>query len=376
MVRNQNYRIIVLGGYGNFGARICKVLAQDPTLTIIVAGRSGTRAAAYAHQLRQAGAKATLSASVLNATKARLADKLRSMNVDLVIHTSGPFQGQGYAVANACIDAQVNYVDLADSRDFVTGFSSLDNNARAAGVLAVTGASSVPALSAAVVDHLRPEFSVLQRIDHGINPGNKTPRGLATVRSILSYCGKPFQQWQDNHWRTVYGWQGLTRRRYPAPMGKRWLGYCDIPDLELFPQRYPDVQTVAFRAGLELPLLHLGTWCLSWLTRAGLIDNWSAYAAILKRMSEWFEPLGSTRGGMHVELQGLDHAGNPLRRCWYLLADSGDGPQIPCTAAVLMAKKLARNELDATGAGPCMGFFTLQEFMQEMEGFDVTSRDH
>src|SRR5256885_7469806 len=33
------------------------------------------------------------------------------------------------------------------------------------------------------------------------------------------------------------------------PICKRWLGSCDVPDLELFPQRYPTVRTVSFQAG-------------------------------------------------------------------------------------------------------------------------------
>ena len=310
----------------------------------------------------------------MDVRQADLAQALRALDADLVIHTCGPFQGQDYQVARACIDAQLHYVDLADARRVVSGFAALDADARAAGVLAVSDASSVPALSAAVVDHLLPEFSALHGVDIGINPGNQTARGLATVQSILSYCGQPFRQWHDGQWRTVYGWQGLTRRRYPAPMGRRWMGYCDVPDLELFPQRYPGVREVVFRAGLEIPLLHLGTWLLSWLVRAGLVNNWSDYAPALKRISEWFEHWGSTRGGMHVELQGLDHHGRPLRHCWTLLADSGDGPQIPCTAAVVIAKKLARGEIDTAGAMSCLGFFTIEEFMQALEGFDVVAQ--
>ena len=374
MVSDRPYRVVVLGGYGNFGARICQALAQERGLAVIVAGRHGARAAETAHRLRQSGYPARLEATTLDARQADLAQALRSIDADLVIHTCGPFQGQDYRVAHACIDAQVHYVDLADARRFVSGFAALDADARAAGVLAVSGASSVPALSAAVVDHLLPEFSALHGIDLGINPGNQTPRGLATVQSILSYCGKPFRQWHDGQWRTVYGWQGLTRRRYPAPMGRRWLAYCDVPDLELFPARYPGVREVVFRAGLAIPLLHLGTWLLSWLVRAGLVNNWSDHAPALKRISEGFEHWGSTRGGMHVELQGLDLHGRPLRRCWTLLADSGDGPQIPCTAAVVMAKKLARGEIDSSGAMPCLGFFSIEEFMQALAGFDVVAQ--
>jgi len=373
-VSHRPYRVVVLGGYGNFGMRICQALAQKGGLAVIVAGRNGARAAETARRLRQSGCPARLEACELDARQADLAQALRRLDADLVIHTCGPFQGQDYRVARACIDAQAHYVDLADARSFVTGFAALDADARAAGVLAVSGASSVPALSAAVVDHLLPEFSALHGIDIGINPGNQTPRGLATVQSILSYCGQPFRQWHDGRWRTVYGWQGLMRRRYPAPMGRRRLAYCDVPDLELFPQRYPAVREVVFRAGLEISLLHLGTWVLSWLVRARLVNNWRDYAPQLKRISEWFERWGSTRGGMHVELRGLDHHGRPLRHCWTLLADSGDGPQIPCTAAVVMAQKLAGGEIHTAGAMPCLGFFALEEFMELLEGFDVMAQ--
>lgn len=371
VVKGRPYRVVVLGGYGTFGTRICKALAQEHGLVVIVAGRNGARAAEKVRQFKQAGCRALIAPARLDATQVDLAQAVQALEADLLIHTCGPFQGQSYHVARACIEAKAHYVDLADSRDFVTGFSTLSADAKVAGVLALTGASSVPALSTAVVDHLLPEFSALHVIDLGISPGNQTPRGLATVRSILSYCGKPLQQWRGGHWHSVHGWQGLTRRTYPTPMGRRWLAYCDIPDLDLFPIRYAGVRDVVFRAGLEISFLHLGTWVLSWLTRLGLVSNWSAHAPTLKRMSEWFECLGSTHGGMHVELHGLDHAGKPLRRCWYLLAGSGDGPQIPCTPAVVITKKLARGEIKITGAGPCMDFFTLQEFMRELEEFDV-----
>lgn len=38
---------------------------------------------------------------------------------NIVIHTSGPFQEQGYDVAQACIQQGIHYIDLADGRSFV-----------------------------------------------------------------------------------------------------------------------------------------------------------------------------------------------------------------------------------------------------------------
>lgn len=54
-----------------------------------------------------------------------------------------------------------------------------------------------------------------------------------------------------------------------------------------------------------------------------------------------------------------------------MLADSGDGPQISYTASVVIARNIARCQLQQHSAMPRMGLFTLDEFMDELSGFDV-----
>jgi hypothetical protein len=367
----MTHNIIVLGGYGIFGQRICRALARDELLHVVVTGRHGEPARQLVTEILNTWPSANISSAILDVTTPDLANRLQQLKAETVIHTCGPFQHQNYAVARACIDSGIHYIDLADGRDFVSGFSELHEAACRHDVLAVTGASTVPALSSAVVDTLQSEFKLLQNINIGINPGNQTPRGLATVKSILSYCGKPFRVWRNNSWKSVHGWQGLHRKLYPSPMGKRWLGHCDVPDLDLFPKRYPSVHSVQFFAGLELSILHIGTWVLSWLSRIGLVENWGRHAPMLKRLSEYFEGWGSAQGGMHVQLEGLGHDNKPKCLSWFLLADSGDGPQIPCTASVVITRKIARSQIRQRGAMPCMGLFTLNEFIAALDGFDV-----
>src|SRR6202008_3700 len=115
-----------------------------------------------------------------------------------------------------------HYVDLADGRSYVCGIRALDDAARSKNALVVSGASSVPALSSAVVDMLRPQLSTIDSIEHGITSGAKPP-GLAAMKGVLGYAGKPIAQWRDGAWRTMHGWQDLTRHSYPAPVGARWL---------------------------------------------------------------------------------------------------------------------------------------------------------
>jgi Saccharopine dehydrogenase NADP binding domain len=371
MTGESAYRILILGGYGNFGLRIARALATHPQCHLILAGRDRTRAQRAAEELTANGALAQVEAIRLDADDRGLAECLREMNVATLIHTAGPFQGQSYSVANACIDVGVHYIDLADGRAFVAGITSLQDRAREKGVLIVSGASTVPALSAAVIDHYRSAFASISNIAIGITPGNRTPRGLSTVESVLSYCGKAYQRWQQGAWRSVYGWQDLHRVRYPK-IGKRWFANCDVPDLTLFPERYAVTDSVKFHAGLELSIIQLSMWMMSWLARWGVVRNWMPAAHFLKRASEYLMNFGTDAGGMHVEISGIDHAGQQRRVFWVLTAMQGHGPQIPCIASIVIVRKLMSGRLnDVSGARPCVDLMTLEEFDEAVQGLDI-----
>lgn len=360
------HTVLVLGGYGNFGTYICRALAQDENIRLLIAGRNLEKAQNFAVQLGLPARRG----QYLDAEVTTLASELRGLAVETVIHTAGPFQGQDYRVAQACIDAGCNYIDLADGREFVAGIAALDATAKAAGVLVTSGASSLPALSSAVVDHMLPEFSRLDAIRHGIASGAKTP-GLATMRAVLGYCGKSFIRLENGVRTSVFGWQDLHARRYPEPIGKRRLASCDVPDLVLFPQRYPEVKTVTFHAGLGVSVSHWATWALSWLVRWGRLDSLASLAKPLQWLSRTIEPLGTRNSAMHVELSGLGKSGRPLTRTWHVVGLNNDGPNIPCGAAIALAKKLACNTAMPVGAFPCMGLLTLEEYLNALAGLQI-----
>jgi saccharopine dehydrogenase-like NADP-dependent oxidoreductase len=290
--------------------------------------------------------------------------------VGTIINTAGPFQAQRYTVAMAAIQAGCNYVDLADAPDFVTGIASLDGLARARGVSVITGASTVPALSSAVIDRYLPQFVRLDTIRFGISSGGRVP-GLATVRGVFSYGGKPFKEWRDGRWRTVHGWLALTRHRFPPPLGSRLLSSCDIPDLTLFPERYPTVRTVTFRAGFASSVGNLVVYALAALVRVRLLRSLVPFAAPLSQISRWLEPLLSDQGGMFVCLCGEGEEGKLLHVNWNLLAGQNHGPHIPCGAAIALAHKLASGAQLPTGAMPCIGLLSVKEFLAPLRSLDI-----
>lgn len=351
-------KVLVLGGYGNFGARICRALAGDPRIELWVGGRNGVQAQAFAAPLGAAGLAIDMQATDFT-------QRLREQSIDLLIHTAGPFQQQDYAVARAAAAAGAHYIDLADGRRFVCDFAAaLDAGFRAAGRMAVSGASTVPALSSAVVDALSAGWQALERIEICIAPAQTAPRGEATLAAVLSYCGEPIEVWQDGCWQSQRGWADPVPVAFQR-MRPRLAALCDIPDLELLPARYASVRSVMFRAALEVGLAQRTLGWLARLRQWRLIPRPDVFAGLMFRGARVFDRFGSALGGMVVRVQGLDGQGQPAARSWHIAADQDHGPEIPCMAAVLLARRLAGGEAMASGARACMGLLELAEFEPE-----------
>jgi saccharopine dehydrogenase-like NADP-dependent oxidoreductase len=361
-------RILVLGGYGLFGGRIARTLARDPGMTVVVAGRDLARAERFVAGIERPSA--SLETAALDAADPGFETALAALRPDLVIDTAGPFQARGHRVAEAALATGAHCIDLADGREHVRGIGALDARARAAGRWVVSGASSVPGLHAAVLAAHAGRFATLEEVETAICPGNRTPRGWATTLAILGYVGQPFPLWRDGAWRTAHGWQSLRRVCVPG-IGARWSARCDVPDLELLPARFPHLRTLEFRAGLELRRMHFGLWLASWAVRFGLLRSMTRFARPLFALSEAWQGTGSDTGFMRVAMHGTGLDGERQSLAWSLVARDGDGPQIPATAAVVLARKLARGELAGGGATPCLDLFSLDEFLAALEGFAI-----
>ena len=359
-------RTVVLGGYGNFGARICRALAQSPDIDVCVAGRNAVRAERLATQLG-------VRWSVIDIDSPQLPDALGRGGFDLVIHAAGPFQRQDYRVARAAAAAGSHYVDLADGRRFVCDFASpaLDDAFRRARRVAVSGASSVPGLSSAVVAAHAARFARLDRVDLCIAPAQQAPRGAATLAAVLDYCGEPIQVLQAGQWTTVRGWSGLEPVAFARLPGRQG-AWCDVPDLELLPRLWPQLQSVSFRAALEVGATQRALALLAALRGARLLPRPALLARLIARVASRFDALGSGNGGMVVRMAGLDRQGRALALAWHVTAPDSHGPQIPCMAAIALARQLAGRRGPPAGAHACLALVPLSQFEPQFAQWGMT----
>lgn len=348
-------RVIVLGGYGGFGARLSRRLAADGW-TVLVAGRNGAAAARLAGELPNA----------LPLTADRDGDLrplLEKHRPFMLVDAAGPFQGSGYQVAEACIACGVHYIDLADARDFVCGIGRLDAAARAAGVVAVSGGSSVPALSGAVITVLVQGMEEVCSVDMSISASNRATAGASVAAAILSYVGKPVRLWRGRRWRQETGWHRLHRQDYAVPGRapiRRLVALADVPDHDIVPQSLPGGPATNFRAGPEFSFQLLTLWLLSWPVKWGWIASLSPYARWLLPLQKLTARFGTDRSAMTIEVKGMAQGSAELRR-WTLIAEAGDGPEIPTIAAHVLANAIAEEWVEP-GARPAAGEVRLGDF--------------
>jgi NAD(P)-dependent dehydrogenase (short-subunit alcohol dehydrogenase family) len=353
-------RVLILGGYGGFGARLSRRLAGDGW-EVLVAGRSLTKAAAFAGKLN--GARALCADR-----NAPLDGVLAEFKPDLLVDAAGPFQGSGYQVAESCIAHGVHYLDLADARDFVCGIGRLDAAARRAGVVVVSGVSSVPALSGAVVRELSRDMEEIRSIEEALSASTRASVGASIVAALLSYVGKPVPMWDGHRWTAAIGWRMLRRERYAVAGTRplhRLVALADIPDQAIFPGLFPGHPATRFSAGPEFSLQLLALWLLSWLVSWGWLSSlrpWAGWLAPLQRLTA---RLGSDRSAMAIEVKGIA-GGVPLLRRWTVIAERGDGPEIPTLATQLLAGRIAAEQVEP-GARHSAELLSLADFAAKFD---------
>lgn len=345
------FRILIVGGYGTFGGRLVELLEDEPRLTLLISGRSLDSAQAYCARRTAAGAK--LIPTVFDRVGAT-AKTLAALRPTVVVDASGPFQAygaNGYTLVEQCIACGVHYLDLADGSAFVAGITQFNAAAEAAGVFVLSGVSSFPVLTAAVVRHLAADMSSVRTIRGGIAPSPYAGVGLNVIRAIASYAGQPIALRRRG--ATGTGWPFAESEQFVVavpgrmPLRRRRYSLVDVPDLRTLPALWPQATDVWMGAAPVPALLHAALIVFAWLVRLRALRSLSWLPGVMHAVSNrvrW----GEHRGGMYVVVSGQAKDGGTRVLEWHLLAEGDDGPLIPSmgVAAVI------RNTLDAEPPPP------------------------
>jgi len=352
-------KALILGGYGVFGGRLARLLLRDG-VDVFVGGRDLDKAAAFTRIHGGTPVAVDLARDLAPISEAA---------PDIVVDAAGPFQSyrsDPYRVARFCLAHGIHYLDLSDDGPFTAGIVALEAEARQAGCFALSGVSSVPAISSAAVTRLSDGMTQILVIESVILPGNRAPRGRSVVASILAQTGEPLAVWRGGAWRRHTAWTEpktfLLRRG--DMRSARLIG---APDLVLFPQAFA-ARSVIFRAGLELGVMQRALALLGYLRKHGVLPNLQILTVPLLWLSNLLRPFGTDRGGMIVTVTGMQQ-GKAVQRRWQVIAEAGDGPFVPAVPARSIIRHMSAIK---AGARSCISELQLRDFEEAMSDLSVS----
>ena len=357
--------ILIVGGYGTFGGRLVELLENEPRLTLIVAGRSLQKANAFCKT--RGNAKARLVAAAFD-RNGDITAQLTALKPDIMVDASGPFQAYGnecYRLIEACIAQRINYLDLADGSDFVADVRAFDERARAADCYVLSGVSSFPVLTAAVVRHLSRGMVQVAVIRGGIAPSPYAGVGENVIRAIAGYSGQPVALRRNG--ASAKGYPFTEHMRFTIappgylPLHNTLFSLVDVPDLRALAELWPDAKNIWMGAGPVPEILHRALTVLAWLVRLKLLPTLSMLAPLMyfaNNRLRW----GEHRGGMFVEVEGTNESGAPIKRSWHLLAEGSDGPLIPSMAVEALVRRALEGRLPSPGARAAVRELELDDY--------------
>ncbi len=140
----------------------------------------------------------------------------------------------------------------------------------------------------------------------------------------------------------------------------RLTALADVPDHDSVRASVPGKPAVTFRAGPEFAFQLRAIRVLSWLIEKGWLTSPPPGTRLLRRLHGLTAALGSDRSAMAVSVKGFVGKQAVVHR-WTLIAENGDGPEIPVLAAELVSAKI-RDKKILAGAWHAGNLLELNDF--------------
>ncbi len=366
-------KILIIGGYGTFGGRLAELLSEVEALTLLIAGRSETKASNFIDKLPAGANKLPLVFD----RDADVNKQIGALKPDLVVDATGPFQLYGddpYRVVKACIKHDAHYMDLADGVQFVGGIGQFDAEAKARNLFVLSGVSTFPVLSSAAIRQLAQGMDRVTEIKGGIAPSPYAGVGLSVLRAIAGYAGKPVEIIRDGQRCKSYAltdsFDYVIAPPGYLPLRNRRFSLMDVPDITVLPKYWPDLNSVWMGAAPEPAIFHTAFRWLAWLVRLRLLPTLSPLASLFHFVSRTFR-WGEHRGGMFVSIRGKQANGEMIERSWHLVAEGDNGPYIPSMAIEGITRRCLMGLKPRAGARACVDDLDLVDYEALLKTRDI-----
>jgi saccharopine dehydrogenase (NAD+, L-lysine-forming) len=266
---------LILGGYGNAGFPLAKLLLQHSNARLILAGRNPERANGAAMQLNQHFAGQRVSGLKVDASKpAALTEAFSGINMVIVASSTTQYVE---TVATAALNANIDYLDIQlSSEEKLAVLKSLEQEIKNKNLCFITDGGFHPGLPGAMVRYAATELDALYKANIGsllnINWGS-LQFSDATIREFTEEITREIARprpatYRDRRWRKagMFSAQDYPRFDFGEPHGKRYCAPMFMEELHLLPEMFPTLRETGFYVSgfnwfvdrIALPLLMIG----------------------------------------------------------------------------------------------------------------------
>ncbi|ATB49098.1 saccharopine dehydrogenase family protein [Corallococcus macrosporus] len=212
--------ILVVGGYGQVGQEVVRILAPAFPGRVVVAGRSLDRAEALS---RHTGA----------GTRARALDVTAP---DAVAHLAGValvvmcLDQQRPSFVEHCLRSGIDYVDVTASQASLAAFEQLSPLAAHTGSTAVLSVGVAPGLTQVLAARAVASLDSVEQLDLFVLLGGGDTHGAAAIAWTLENLAAPFDVYRQGQLHRVHGFQEGQWVHFPGEARPRRAWRFNFPD--------------------------------------------------------------------------------------------------------------------------------------------------
>ena len=255
----MNRTILLLGGYGNAGGRIARLLLRETAVRLLIAGRSAARARLVADRLNREVGDERASALLVDVAEPRLIRRALD-GVDLLVNAASTARWTE-GVAEATLDARVDWYDIQPSHHKLAYLQSIREFIEGAGSCFITEGGFHPGLPAVLVRFAATFLDRLQRATVGMAfnlDWSALDPSRGTVEEFVEEVAAHRSQTFDHGKWLRQPWWRTRKLDFASPLGLRQTVPAAAPELEELPGLYPSL--------VELGLWIAGfNWFVDWV---------------------------------------------------------------------------------------------------------------
>ena len=281
----ENKTILILGGYGNTGKALARLLLQESNAQLVLAGRNIDKAKRLADELNLAFIGDRVRGECADASD-QVSLRQAFSGIDFVVVASSTTQ-YTRQIAEAAMDARVGYLDVQYSSPKTALLKSMADAISQAGCCFITDGGFHPGLPAFLVRYVALSFDALFSASVG-SVIKEDWKSLAVEDSTVYELVELLNDFEMLTFKTgvwkkasIFGMSDFIRMDFGGDFGKQYCAPMLLEEMRALPEMYPTLQETGFYVGSF-------NWFVDWVIMPIALVAMKLWPhAAIKPMARW-----------------------------------------------------------------------------------------